>query len=210
MEKAITYVGNSFAIVLDRTMMQLMGVGHGSVVDITFEGDRLVIQRTGKMRLAAPRIRRVPGLGMSPSVPRLRECRTIPDPTQSILTLDFDENGELSIKRLAREHRTVVQQLSRSLGVDEMKIKALDPRAPLLFMKAVLHLSSILEKPSPTPEDIVAARRVRYCFEYMEQPQDWERVSALAIATYPWPAPESKADMSAGSGAEAATTPPSG
>lgn len=195
MEKAITYVGNSFALILDRTMVEVIGVGHGSIVDISFEGDRLVIRRTGKMKPVAPRIRRTQSLG------------TVPDPKQPLLTLDYDENGEVSLKALARDHRTAVQHLVRRFNLDETTMRALDPRTPAPFMRALMHLCGVLERKSLTPEDIVSARRVRYCIESPDE-LDWKRVSAMAAAFYPWPA---KSDaMSGGKGAVAETSPPSG
>jgi len=45
MEKRIKAMGNSFGLVIDKPMLRMLGLGRGSVVKLTTDGRRLVIER---------------------------------------------------------------------------------------------------------------------------------------------------------------------
>jgi antitoxin component of MazEF toxin-antitoxin module len=201
MQKAITFVGNSSALILDRTICEVIGVGVGSIVSITFEGRRLVIEPTGKMKLAPPRRRYSSG-------PRLRSRRTIKsiaDTRRPVWSPDRDETGEIPVHILARENSQVVEELTRHWGLNEARIAALDYQPFTTFTTAFTRLHNLFA--SKSEKDIAVARRLRFVFEELEDYDDWDRVIALAVARYPL---DSNDNMSAGIGASAVTLPPSG
>ena len=43
MEKALTKLGNSYALVLDKVLMELIGIGADSAVKLTVRGDELIV-----------------------------------------------------------------------------------------------------------------------------------------------------------------------
>ena len=44
MEKALTKLGNSYALVLDKVLMELIGIGADSAVKLTVRGDELIVR----------------------------------------------------------------------------------------------------------------------------------------------------------------------
>lgn len=213
MEKVVTYVGNSVGLILDRVICEVMGIEAGSIVKIAFEGNRLVLERTGKMKKDGQRRRLSREVS---SAPRIRRPETVADPKESIVSPDFDENGEYFISELVRDHEEVVLVLIQKFGLDTIDICRLDPRTPSdarprtnpAYRKATVRLLKLLSKQQGA-EDIVVARRVRFVYDNMGPDAKRDELVLSAIESYPWPT-TSNDDMSAGSGAEDVTMPPSG
>jgi antitoxin component of MazEF toxin-antitoxin module len=200
MQKAITFVGNSAALILDRTICSVIGVGIGSIVNITFEGRRLVIEPSGQMALTPPRRR----LSTGPRVHSRRRLTTIADTRRPVWTPDRDENGDVPLATLVREHGDVIDELAGHWQLNQKEIVALDYVPFTHFSAAFRRLHGLVRG---NEKDLIVARRLRYVFEELEDIDDWDRVVALAVARYPFP---SKDAMSAGNGAVATTVPPSG
>ena len=54
MEKRLQTVGNSFALVIEKPMLKLLGLGRGSVVKLTTDGRRLILERVDQENRVAP------------------------------------------------------------------------------------------------------------------------------------------------------------
>ncbi len=196
MEKVVTHVGHSAAIILDRAICEIMGVERGSIVQLSFQGTKLVVERTGRAKADAPRKRPKP--------------ESVVDSAESIVEPETDENGEYCVPELARHHESAAAHLLRDRGLDERDVAALDPRLPpdVRYPTAVVRLRRAMAG-KPSPEDIVVARRVRYLCDVWDDKETRATLVAEAVMNYPWPA-ENSEDMSAGTGAVAETMPPSG
>ena len=194
MEKALTHLGNSFAIVVDRAICKLLGLGHGSIVKMTVQDGRLIIERTGKRREPSPRAQSRPGL------PQRR--RIVRDPHVPILQMMTDEYSVEDLKKygaavvMALGDRGLVQYLDR-----------IHYRVGTTFRELVRQAG---QDPATAAEiDVVLLRRLRAVWDTLSHGGEWDEAIESAIARYPWPA-ENSEDMSAGTGAVAETMPPSG
>ncbi len=195
MEKVVTYVGNSAAIILDRTICEIMGIEPGSMVRLSFQGTRLVIERTGHAKAEKPRKRPAP------------KPRTVTDSKESIVEPALD-GEDYSLTTLIRDHVDVVMWcIQWGLAPDDAV--SVDPRMPdATFRTVVVRLRRVLDG-QPGPADVVVGRRLRFLWNEWHERAEWTKLVDEAIERYPWPEPRS-ADMSTGSGADAVTAPPSG
>ncbi len=117
-----------------------------------------------------------------------------------------DENGEVPLHIVAREHADVAEELGYHWGLDSQRIAALLGEPPDVFTRAFMRLRGV-NAMSGAANDVAITRRLRFVFEEIEDRDDWDRVLTLALNRYPL---DSKACMSEGSGAAAVTLPPSG
>ena len=198
MKKVITSVGNSAAIILDRAICEIMGIERGSIVRLSFQGTKLVMERTGQAKAERPQ---------KPTVaPKLE---TVADSKESIVEPELDENDEYTMPVLARYHRDVALELFRSRDLHHADVPRIDPRLPegLSYATAVVGLQNAMGE-RPSAQGIVVARRVRFIWDFSKDHSSWKKLIDEAVERYPWPT--SSVDMSTGSGADAATTPPSG
>ena len=202
MKKAVTYVGNSLAIVIDRTAANVMGIGYGSIVKVSFDGIRMILEATGTMKAPPPRSQ--PRRG--PSIRTRRRPERVSDLRKPILIPALDEEREVPIERLSKEHKPIVEELLYGWGISLERINEIDHQHSPVFIRAHQRMLS-LQVRVDAPADLVVARRLRYIYMELLDRDDWERVITLACALYPLPSSDA---MSAGSGADAATVPPSG
>gem|GEM_PF-4946223 len=193
MEKALTHLGNSFAIVLDRAICKLLGLGHGSIVKMTVQDGRLIIERTGKRREPSPRAQVRPGLP--------RRGRIVRDPHVPILQMITDDYSLEDLKKygpavvLALEDRGLPSYLDR-----------IHYRVGVTFRELARQAR---QDPATAAEiDVVLLRRLRAVWDTLAHGGEWEEAIESAVARYPWP--EKSEDMSDGNGADAATSPPAG
>jgi hypothetical protein len=201
MEKAITYVGNSFAIVLDRTLCEVMGLGFGSIVKISFEGARMIVEHTGRMK--QPPVRRRPR--RAPSLRNRRLPESMADVRKPIYIPELDKDGEISLPLLRDQTSPIFLELATHWGLDLERINQIDCIASKHFVAAQVRWSTL--RLAPGSVELVLARRLSFIYMELLDRTDWDRVIALALARYPFP---SKDAMSAGNGAVATTVPPSG
>lgn len=215
MEKAITYVGNSLAIVLDRTVCELMGIGFGSIVKLSFQGARLIVEHTGKMKQEPVRQRP----RRSPLLRSRRRPERLADVRRPIYIPDLDDNGEIPVPRLVEQYPAMLRELMMEWGLDLEHINRIHHTPSARYMEA--HRRMVMLPIESEPSNVLVARRVAYIYMELLDCTDWDRVITLAIDRYPLPAgapprgaapqgDESSDRMSAGSGADAVTLPPSG
>jgi hypothetical protein len=54
MEKRLQVIGHSFGVVIDKPLLKVLGMGRGSVVKLTTDGRRLILERVDQENRVAP------------------------------------------------------------------------------------------------------------------------------------------------------------
>lgn len=190
-KKTITYSGNSFALILDKAVCRVLGIGHGSIVKLAIEDGRLIVERTNEHRIMAPGKKRL----------RCAPTGIVRDVGEPMIRAADKEYSLAALRKYSRG--TVTALLDRGLDrhLDRVHYQAGLPATLFLRKFAFLNVEAAGAR------DVVVLRRLFAIFDEIEAGERMEDAIDVAIARYPF---ESSEAMSEGSGASAETRPPSG
>jgi bifunctional DNA-binding transcriptional regulator/antitoxin component of YhaV-PrlF toxin-antitoxin module len=76
MQKKLSVVGNSLALVIDKPLRRMLGLRPDTRVELTTDGRRLVIEPLGTAPAGGGNVKRSPGAGGSPTLARVDAVRT--------------------------------------------------------------------------------------------------------------------------------------
>ena len=193
MRKKLVTIGNSVGLVLDRTMLRMMGLKRGSIVKLETDGRTLIVKNTGEVS-NDPSTR---AESANADAEELFEVHGVP--------------GGLStaeISRVIAQAPWVFKGLTRSRTIPIPCFRALyhkpvpdpDPtRGPNNgWVVTILPYDAWVnsnDRYDPTPAEFATMRRFEACVDALEEGAGWEEATARALEKVPMLREEAAACM---------------
>jgi antitoxin component of MazEF toxin-antitoxin module len=183
MQKKLVTIGNSVGLVIERSMLQMMGLKRGSIVKLETDGRTLIVKNTGEVADTSMMTDNSAQAGEN----QVLDVHSVP--------------GGLStaeISRVIAQAPRVFHRLTRSRTIPIPCFRALyhqpvsdpDPRRGETngWVSTILPYDAWVDSNArydATPAEFATMRRFEACLQAMEEGATWEQATAHALETVP-------------------------
>lgn len=196
MKKHLIRVGNSYALVIDKSIRRILQLGPRSILDVSTDGQRIVIQRTGKLLDERDLKRAREILNAEEGMPR-----------------DNEAGADLGVNRKALDldSRQVFWELERH-GLGGHRLEALYHQKNPRIGRVAAWMGAGDCGTTANSDELATLQRMRHCRDRLKSGATWDQAIEEALRAFPKraeSAPGAAAPPPSASPPSAAASPPS-
>jgi hypothetical protein len=181
MRKHLHRIGNSYGIIIDSSIRRLLGIGSRSVLEVSTDGERILIERTGQLLTddELPRARHILAAQEDASVRAGRpgQNRTANNPGAN--------KTAVNRKLLRADMQAVSMDFERRYHASPQQLQRLHHVPNQRFMRILCWMASSSTAQEANDEELATLLRMRYCRDQLRVGSSWDEAIEAALLAYP-------------------------
>jgi hypothetical protein len=169
MRKHLIRIGNSYAIIIDKSIRRLLHLGPRAILEVSTDGERIVIQPTGKLLQDDEIGRAREILSAEEGMPARRRA---PHVNRAALDLDAPH---------------VWNELEGRYAITTDRLVRLHHETQLRFVRVASWMRSPRCATNANVDELATIQRLKACRDRLRAGDTWDTAIAAAVAAFPRP-----------------------